>query len=478
VLLQAFGWDSHRQRDPSYWRRVADDLAPRFAATLPGVTHAWLPPPSASVAPEGYLPGQLYDVDGSAYGTHKDLRDACAALLSHGVTPVADIVVNHRCADRTDQEGRWNQYDDTREEEDDETGGEQTDNRPRGRAIDWGRWAITADDPHFGGEGNPDSGADFDGAPDLDHHNPQLRDALVDWLSWLRDEFGFAGWRLDYAKGYAAKYAGEYIARSLPRGSFCVGELWCDLKWGSDGKPEINQDEARQALCDWVDGARAGGREAAAAAEQATDDPSSSASADAVPGDTAAFCFVTKGVLQAALASGELWRLRDAHGKAPGMAGYWPQRAVLFVDNHDTGSSQQHWPCPANCLQAAYAYVLTHPGIPCLFGEHVFGRDCGGNNDDSPLRRAIEALLRARCDAGVSADSALEILRAEQDLYVADVVSSRGGEGGPRRRRLRVKLGSAMDMGGLLPKEEEGWALEASGDKFAVWSRDEEEENS
>ena len=28
----------------------------------------------------------------------------------------------------------------------------------QGKSIDWGRWAITADDPHFNGEGNPDTG--------------------------------------------------------------------------------------------------------------------------------------------------------------------------------------------------------------------------------------------------------------------------------------------------------------------------------
>jgi hypothetical protein len=33
-------------------------------------------------------------------------------------------------------------------------------------------------------------------------------------------------------------------------------------------------------------------------------------------------------------------RLRDGAGKAPGVLGWWPEKAVTFVDNHDTGSSQ------------------------------------------------------------------------------------------------------------------------------------------
>ena len=36
--------------------------------------------------------------------------------------------------------------------------------------------------------------------------------------------------------------------------------------------------------------------------------------------------------------------------------------AVTFVDNHDTGSSQNHWPFPPTMVGLGYAYILTHPG--------------------------------------------------------------------------------------------------------------------
>lgn len=45
------------------------------------------------------------------------------------------------------------------------------------------------------------TGEDYGPAPDLDHANPQLREALTDWLSWLQRDIGFAGWRLDFVKG-------------------------------------------------------------------------------------------------------------------------------------------------------------------------------------------------------------------------------------------------------------------------------------
>lgn len=36
----------------------------------------------------------------------------------------------------------------------------------------------------------------------------------------------------------------------------------------------------------------------------------------------------------------EWWRLRDSQGRPPGVLGMWSSRAVTFVENHDTGSTQ------------------------------------------------------------------------------------------------------------------------------------------
>lgn len=42
-------------------------------------------------------------------------------------------------------DGKWNKFRD--------------DVTHDGRKIDWGQWAITGNDPVFGGTGNPDTGA-------------------------------------------------------------------------------------------------------------------------------------------------------------------------------------------------------------------------------------------------------------------------------------------------------------------------------
>ena len=36
---------------------------------------------------------------------------------------------------------------------------------------------------------------------DLDHSNEEVRAALKEWLTWLRHEIGFMGWRFDFVKG-------------------------------------------------------------------------------------------------------------------------------------------------------------------------------------------------------------------------------------------------------------------------------------
>ena len=67
-----------------------------------------------------------------------------------------------------------------------------------------------------------------------------------------------------------------------------------------------------QALCDWMKSAGA---------------------------KVCAFDFPTKGILQEAARNTQYHRLRDRDGRPPGLLGWWPRRAVSFVDNHDTGGS-------------------------------------------------------------------------------------------------------------------------------------------
>ncbi len=95
--------------------------------------------------------------------------------------------------------------------------------------------------------------------------------------------------------------------------------------------------------------------------------------------------------MQEAVLRREYWRLVDRQGRPPGVIGLWPSRAVTFVENHDTGSTLNHWPFPWNHLMEGYCYILTHPGTPCVFWDHFW-------NEQGGLRQAILELLKACAD--------------------------------------------------------------------------------
>lgn len=65
--LQAFNWESNQQ---NWWQNLLAQ-AQRFADL--GFTVVWLPPPTTSVAPQGYMPLDYYNLN-SAYGSEEDLR--------------------------------------------------------------------------------------------------------------------------------------------------------------------------------------------------------------------------------------------------------------------------------------------------------------------------------------------------------------------------------------------------------------------
>lgn len=396
VMIQGFGWNSTHGGEQGNWYKLIEERANSLKAL--GVNFIWFPPVSRSVSQQGYLPGDYYDLgteqNPTFYGTESQLRKTLKTLNDRGIAPIADIVINHRCAGKQDNNGVWNIY-----------------HFPSGKAQ-WEQWAICQG--QYGGTGNKDSGESYHAAPDVDHTNRTVQKDIIQWLRWMKS-VGFRGWRYDYSKGYASKYAGMYDINSSP--IFSVGEIWTNMSY-QGSNPDPNQDFHRQILCNWLDS-----------------NPSKVATL---------FDFTGKGILQTAI-HGEYWRLRDSKGKASGLIGWWPTRAVTFLDNHDTGSEQNHWPFPSDKVMQGYAYILTHPGIPCLFWEHVY---------DWNLYEPLQTLIKIRKSNKINSGSELKIVKAEQGLYAAIVDD-----------KVAIKLG----WKDWAPSAD--FKLQTSGDQYAIWAK-------
>ncbi|CAL5229985.1 g13418 [Coccomyxa viridis] len=387
IMLQAFNWESHNQN----WYQRVTEQANRFASL--GFTCVWLPPFTESVSPQGYMPLDLYNLN-SRYGSEEDLRRCVAKLQSCGLKVLGDCVLNHRCASQQDSKGVWNQY---------------------GGRLDWDARAIVRDDHNFGGRGGPASGDCFSAAPNIDHAQPFVKRDLCEWMSWLRSHVGFDGWRLDFVRGFHGSHVRDYVRATEP--SFVVGEFWDSLAYNG-GLPDHNQDAHRQRIVNWINDAR---------------------------GNATAFDVTTKGILHAVFERGEFWRLRDAVGKPPGLMGWWPSRAVTFLENHDTGSTQGHWRFPSNGVEQGYVYLMTHPGTPSLFYDHL---------EDPQLATTIQRLISLRLRAGIHCRSKVTILRAEADIYLATVDDS-----------LLMKIGPRSHQ------PDASWTPAESGQSWGTWLR-------
>ncbi|KAH9549465.1 hypothetical protein CY35_10G021500 [Sphagnum magellanicum] len=392
IVFQGFNWESWRR---DWWL----ELAPKAAdLSQCGITTVWLPPPTHSVAPQGYMPGDLYNMN-SAYGTEDELKQCITEMHDHNILVLGDVVLNHRCAQKQDANGVWNVF---------------------GGKLDWGPEAIVKDDPNFQGRGNPSSGDFFHAAPNIDHSQAFVRKDIKEWMKWLRNDFQFDGWRLDFVRGFWGGYIKEYIEATKP--AFAIGEYWDSLAY-EGGKVCYNQDSHRQRIINWI---------------------------NAAGGTSSAFDVTTKGILHSAL-HGEFWRLIDPAGKPPGVMGWWPSRAVTFLENHDTGSTQGHWPFPRDKIMMGYAYILTHPGTPVIFYDHFY---------DFGLHTQIAELIAVRTRTGVHCRSPVKILQANFEGYVAKV-----GEG------LVMKIGD-LDWNPSKQNNLKGsWKRCVDRDGYKVWER-------
>ena len=398
VMIQGFHWTTDVSTTKWY------DVVKNNAANLQnaGFDAIWLPPPSKSTGGMGYIPTVWYDLN-NAQGTQAQLVSLITELHNKNIKVLADIVVNHRG-------GTLGWYDFST----------PSWNTPAQTWSICSNSNISASgqkgtgnpdyDPAQAGLKSPGTTGLFTAARDLDHSNVEVRNGIKTWMLWLKNEIGFDGWRYDFVHGFDGKYIKEYNDATSPY--FSVGEL-------------LEGDRNR--IVKWLDYTKAGTNTAS----------------------STAFDFATKSALQNAFNDNNLSYLKDGSGKASGLIGVWPDKAVTMLDNHDTGPvpyGQDLWIFPGSKVLNGYAYILTHPGTPMVWWPHYF---------DWGIRTEIDKMIKLRKDNLLSSTSTLNIVAATNNLYAAIIDD-----------KVAMKLGSDnWSPSGT------GWTLKISGNNFAIWDK-------
>lgn len=393
IMIQGFDWykDSYWYNPPNGWWGVLYQKAKEIAEG--GFEIIWFPPVSVG----SYYPTEWYNLN-SQWGKEDYLRKAINEMHKYGIYVLADVVLNHR-------NGKNDWYD------------FKNPDWPTEVIVQDDEWRGFPDKPYNGKSPNYDEGQGEWGCRDLDHRNPLVKEDAKIFMRWLRYDLGFDGWRYDMVKGFSPRHIKEYNEATAPL--FTVGEVY-------DGN--------RQIVVNWMDG---------------TDDSPGKRNA------SSAFDFPTKFNLITAVET-ERYEILNDNGKPSGLIGWWPEKSVTFVENHDTSPRDPNF--IANASQEykiqrmmAYAYILTHPGIPCVFWPHYF--DWGSN-----YQNAIKKLIQIRKKARISSTSKVKIISAQSELYAAIIT----GE----NYYVALKLGKSW---GWYPGND--WQLETSGERYAVWTK-------
>lgn len=413
VMLQGFSWESSKQN--KQWWNILASRGEQIGSTF---DYVWFPPCSDSSADNGYLPRQLFKFS-SAFGTEDELKAAITAIKP--AKPIADLVINHRVGTNS-----WGDF-----------------TNPDWEMVFAENYkAICYNDEGFSSEdamssvpmemrGKLDTGDSFIGGRDLDHTNPVVRQGVIEYMQLLKEKFGFVGFRFDYCKGYAPEYVGYY--NSLVENELSVGEYWVN-----DTKRVKN----------WVKGT-----------EKSIGDGFEKGK------KTMAFDFVLKGFLNHVFGKTD-----GAENKYYGLLGSkdtlykeMPEYAVTFVENHDTGSTQGHWPIDNQDLGTAYAFILTHPGIPCVAYQHYFTgdtSDCVGSTivpgTEITLQEHIDYLVKLRKACGIENTSEVEILETKPAFYQAIIKGTKAN--------VLISLGNGEIS---VPK---GYKKLHFGQDFVIWS--------
>ena len=364
VMLQGFYWDSFNDSKWTVLESQADEFAEFFSLV-------WVPQSgNCNGTSMGYDALYWFTNYNSSFGNKTQLQSMINTFKSKGIGTIADVVVNHRknVSNWVDfpsetYKGVTNQLKSTDICKDDDGGD----------ALAW------ATSHGYSLSNNNDTGEDWSGLRDLDHKSTNVQNNVKAYVKMLLDDLGYAGFRYDMTRGYAAQYTGMYNAYAQP--AYSVGEYW-------DGN--------LSAVKAWIDGTKVNGVV-----------------------QSAAFDFPFRYVIRDAVNNNRWSNLGTSSNKGLCQETNYKRYAVTFVENHDTqyrDANNQNDPIRTN-VEAANAYLLSMPGTPCVFLKHWLD-----------YKESIKQMIYVRQLAGVTNTSTSFNLANSQsaNYYVQRTVGSRG----------------------------------------------------
>ena len=363
VMLQGFYWDSFNDSKWTNLESQADELAEFFKLV-------WIPQSaSCNGTSMGYDAVYWFSNYNSSFGTKTELQSMINTFKSKGIGTIADVVINHRKSindwvtfPSETYKGVTYKLLSTDICRDDDGGATLNWANQNGKSL----------------SANNDTGEDWGGLRDLDHKSTNVQNAVKAYIQMLLNDLGYAGFRYDMTKGYAASYTGMYNAYANP--TYSVGEYW-------DGN--------LSAVKAWIDGTKVNGVV-----------------------QSAAFDFPFRYTVRDAVNNNN-WSNLSGSGKGLNLDANYRRYSVTFVENHDTQYRDASNPQdPINqYIAAANAYMLSLPGTPCVFLKHWMS-----------YKESIKQMIYARQLAGITNTSttAQQASSSANNYYAQRTTGTRG----------------------------------------------------
>lgn len=399
VMLQGFYFGSYNDNGYGDTRWVT--LVRDTADICRDFDLVWLPPSASSSEDNGYHPAQYSNQNSNRFGSRTLLTQLISALHKRNTKVIADIVINH-----AGNKSSWCDF-------------HQQNFGTYGTFNPNSAWITASDEVWTKGpascvksaEANADDGygseANYDSARDWDHKNPNVNEMFKAYLQWMKSVMQYDGWRYDYCKGFHTSHINDYNQASSPYLS--VMEYW-------DGSATILKARLQEAEYNTM-----------------TFD---------FPGK---FTIFNNGIAK------NLYN----NCRVNGMRGLkLTKYAVTFIDNHDTfarnnGSEfcgNNSITTNPNRILQANAYLLSMPGLPCVFYPHWV-----------TFKNEISTMIKARKLVGIHSESTVLSEESGNAFYRATIEGLYG--------TLILKLGANSGF----DETPEGYTCAISGTNYGIF---------